>query len=99
MALYLIHFEQPIGDPTRPHMSAQHYLGFAQNDETRRLRIEHHRRGTAGVAITRAVFDRGIAMLVGWLGEGDQERERRMKLNGHYARRCSVCKGRGPTPL
>jgi hypothetical protein len=73
-------------------MMASHYLGYAQNERTRTQRIEHHLNGTAGVAITRAAFERGIEMVVGWLGEGSQDDERRMKQNGNHHRRCVICK-------
>lgn len=91
MVLYLLHFSEPLGDPTRPHMSARHYLGYARDEATREARIALHRKGTSKVAITRAAVERGIELIVGWVGEGDQTRERRMKQNGHYDRLCSVC--------
>lgn len=92
MALYLLHFSEPLGDPGRPRMSASHYLGFAKDEQSRELRIQHHRRGTSGVPITKAAVDRGIELLVGWLGEGTRDDERRMKNNGHHDRRCEVCR-------
>lgn len=93
--LYQLHFSEPLGDLSRPRMSAQHYLGWAKSESSREARIEHHRRGTSGVAITKAAFDLGIEMHVVWLGEGTRDDERRMKLNGHHERRCMICR---PTP-
>lgn len=95
MALYLLHFEQPLGDPTRPRMSARHYLGWAKDEQSRERRIEHHRRGTADVSITKAAFERGIGFVVGWLGDGTRDDERRMKNSGNHHRRCSICREAG----
>lgn len=38
--VYLIHFEQPVGDPSNPRGQARHYLGYTNDLETR---IQDHR--------------------------------------------------------
>ena len=86
--LYLLHFSEPLGDASRPRMSASHYLGWA-DDLERRLQV--HMRGR-GPNITAAAVARGITLELAWTEPGDRNRERRLKNNGHYERRCRICK-------
>ncbi len=87
--LYLLHFDAPLGDSSRPHMSAQHYLGFADDVAAR---IAEHQAGR-GAAITAACVARGIGLRHVATFDGDRTAERRAKRNGHFERRCPVCKG------
>ena len=91
--LYLLHFDEPLGDPTRPRMSASHYLGWAKAGKLED-RLARHARGT-GAAITRAAVERGIGWSVTLLVDGTRDDERRLKFAGHHERRCAVCRGRG----
>ena len=90
--IYLLCFSAPLGDPSRAHMSARHYLGWA-TEEDWRDRIAAHLAGR-GAAITRAAVAQGIELRIArlWPGE-DRTRERRLKRAGHFADRlCPECR-------
>lgn len=88
MAVYLIHFDRPLGDLDNPRGQAQHYIGYAKDVERR---IAHHRDGS-GAAIFRALAQRGIGwQVVRVWPEGDRALERKLKA-AHKARRfCPIC--------
>lgn len=86
--LYLLHFTVPLGRP-EPRMSASHYLGWT---DTLEGRLRTHRAGK-GPAITVAALERGAELVLAWSKPGTRDQERRMKGNGHFDRRCAVCKG------
>ncbi|WP_013334863.1 GIY-YIG nuclease family protein [Gloeothece verrucosa] len=52
--VYLLHYEQPIGNKNNPLESAQHYLGSTDNLASRLL---EHRKGN-GAKITAAFFQK-----------------------------------------
>jgi hypothetical protein len=56
MAVYLIHFDRPIGDPGNPRGQARHYIGYADDLERR---LAQHRSGN-GSALMAAVARVGI---------------------------------------
>ena len=87
--VYLIHFEQPIGDLSNPHGQAQHYLGYTDNLEQR---IQRHRSGN-GSALMAAVADAGIGWSVVRTWPGDRSTERKLKRQHNNARFCPVCNG------
>ncbi len=58
--IYIAHFAEKIGDPSRPRMHAQHYLGFAEPWHFE-ARIQQHLDGR-GARITKFVADKGIGM-------------------------------------
>ena len=92
--IYLLHFSAPLGDPDRPHMSASHYLGYAEDVDRR---LELHRSGK-GPSITAAAVARGIELLHVWTRPGGREDERRYKRAGHFADRlCDICRGGATT--
>lgn len=91
--LYLLHFERPLGDPDRPRASAQHYIGWT-NGVSVDDRISAHRKGR-GAVITRAAMRQGIEMHLVKTWPGTPNQERRAKKNGHFERRCPICKGDG----
>lgn len=88
--LYLLCFDEPLGDPSRPRMSARHYLGWC-NAGGLEERLRMHAAGR-GAAITRRASERGIGWIVAWQSTGTRFNERRMKRNGNFARRCARCK-------
>lgn len=91
--IYLLHFTEPLGDPTRPRMSAAHYLGWAA-DGALEDRLAEHLSGR-GAKITRAAHARGIALIVARTWDGDRNEERRLKKTGHFADRlCVLCNPR-----
>lgn len=91
--LYLLHFSQPLGDVSRPRMSAQHYLGWCARDELER-RLAEHRAG-CGAKITRAAVNRGIRLLHVWQHPGTPADERTRKQRGHFSTLCPVCTSQG----
>jgi len=56
MTVYLLHFDEPIGDLDNPHGQAQHYLGYADDLE---VRLERHRAGN-GARLLEVCKERGI---------------------------------------
>jgi predicted GIY-YIG superfamily endonuclease len=87
--MYLLHFLKPLGDPTRPHMSAQHYLGWTSNVDAR---FHRHENGD-GAAIMKAVANRKIGVVIVWIRPGTRNDERRLKNAGHFKERlCTYCK-------
>ena len=89
MALYLLHFSSPLGDPTRRGASASHYLGWAPDGHVLE-RVREHQTGK-GAKITCAAVARGINLLLVAVAEGDRNEERRRKNAGHHERHCPVC--------
>lgn len=90
--VYMLHYDRPIGDTTRPRMWAQHYVGSFWDA----ARIGDHRDGTSRVAIVAAFHGQGIPFQVVRLRRGSKQLERRIKTNGHFARYCPACT---PQPL
>lgn len=85
--VYMLHYDEPIGDTSRPRMWAQHYIGSFWTA----ARIEHHRNGTSDVAIVAAFHAKGIPFVVVKLAPGTKTLERRIKNHGHHADYCFVC--------
>jgi hypothetical protein len=88
--IYLLHFDEPLGDVGRSRMSAQHYVGWAKDGKLQD-RLHEHELGN-GAAITRAAVERGIGWTVVRLVDGTRDDERRLKRNGNHKRRCSICR-------
>jgi predicted GIY-YIG superfamily endonuclease len=88
--IYLIHLDEPSGDPGRPRMSARHYVGWT-NGVSVDERFAQHQSG-AGARILAAANRRGIAYRVVrvWKRQSRKD-ERRMKNNGHFASKCPAC--------
>ena len=85
--VYLLHFAQPLGNPTNPRALARHYVGWALNlDE----RINQHRRGD-GCALTRAAVERGISFEVVQTWPGDYRLEKHIKALKAAPRLCPIC--------
>lgn len=90
--VYLLHFNQPLGNPDSPRGQARHYLGWAP---VLASRLEAHLRGQ-GAAITRAARERGISWEVVSTWEGDYTLERRLKALHAGPRLCPICGRRHP---
>lgn len=88
--VYLLHFSQPIS----PDHTCQHYLGSAEDVNTR---LTHHLTGR-GARLTQVANERGIDYEVVrvWKAEPGKGRELERKLknqkNGHKL--CPVCSAR-----
>ena len=88
--IYLICFDAPLGDPSRPRMSAQHYVGWTTNLKGR---LKAHKAGK-GSKIMAELKRRNIGWAMVWATTGTRNDERRLKKNGHFDRLCPVCKER-----
>ena len=90
MAVYLIHFDRPLGNPDNPRGQAQHYIGYADDLERR---LAQHRSGN-GSALMAAVTRAGIGWQVArtW-PDGDRTLERRLKRMKAAPRLlCPICR-------
>jgi hypothetical protein len=85
--VYLLHFLEPIGNPTNPHAMAQHYIGWALEAAER---IATQTAG-AGAAIVRYVQAQGIGFVVAATWPGTRALERQLKNRKHASRFCPVC--------
>jgi hypothetical protein len=87
--VYLLHFDQPIGNTDSKTGYARHYTGWA-SDLAARL-AEH--RSRSDVKIMQAVRRAGISWELARTWPGGRTRERQIKVQGSAARHCPVCKG------
>lgn len=89
--LYLLHFDRALGDPSRPRMSARHYLGYTGRADLE-ARLAEHAAG-AGARITAALVAGGGTFALAWSRAGTRTQERALKRSGHFADRlCPICK-------
>ena len=86
--VYLIHFDQPIGDLNNPHGQAQHYIGYTDDLEAR---LKRHRQGN-GAAIMAAVKAAGIDWQLVRVWDGDRGLERKLKAQKNSPRLCPICR-------
>jgi hypothetical protein len=86
-AIYLLHFDRPIGDLTNPRGFASHYTGWTL-DLPHRL-IEHA--AGRGARLMEVVGEAGIGWQLARVWPGTRARERSLKGSGGAARRCPVC--------
>jgi putative endonuclease len=89
--VYLLHFLEPIGNPTNPHGMAQHYIGWGA-EAAKRISVQT---AGAGAAIVRAVQAQGIGFVVAATWPGSRALERQLKRRKHASRFCPVCRGGG----
>ena len=86
--IYLLHYETPVGDTTRPIARAQHYTGWANDVEAR---TGHHRSGTSHAALPTYMAQKGIDFVVARTRPGTKNDERKIKNAGGATRYCPVC--------
>jgi hypothetical protein len=84
--VYLIHFDQPIGNPDEPKGRAQHYTGHAGDLDARTG--DHH--GANAAKIMQAVNAQGITWRVVRTWEGTRDTERAIKNLNAGPRLCPV---------
>lgn len=85
MAVYLLHFDSPIGG------RASHYLGYAKNVNAR---VSHHREGT-GARLTQVANERNINFEIARIWEnGDRTLERKLKNRKNAKQLCPKCTGK-----
>jgi hypothetical protein len=87
--VYLLHFDQPIGNTASRTGYAQHYTGWAAD---LMARLDAHR-AHSDVKIMRAVRQAGIGWALARTWQGSRNRERQIKNQGGASRFCPVCKG------
>ena len=85
--IYLIHFDQPIGDLHNPRGFASHYTGWTLDLPTR---LVDHAAGR-GARLMEVVGEQGIGWQLARIWTGTRTRERSLKRSGGAARRCPVC--------
>lgn len=85
--VYLIHFDQKIGNPDNSLAMACHYLGYTSNLKTRLLR---HKEGR-GAKIMSFLFQQGIGWKVVRTWCGGRKLERALKNQRNAPRLCPVC--------
>jgi hypothetical protein len=90
--VYLLHFDEPIGNLDSKTGYAQHYTG-STNNLRRRMR-EHET--DSDVRIMEAVRQADIGWTLARTWPGNQQREFQLKKQGGAARRCPICKGQVP---
>lgn len=91
MAVYMLKFDRPAGDPEKDRASARYYIGYA-NDHTLPNRIAEHRAGRSGARLCEWFHEEGIGFRVVriWWG-ASRAFERRLKNNGHFYKHDPRC--------
>jgi hypothetical protein len=85
--IYLLHFDQPIGDLANPRGYASHYTGWTLDLPARLVDHAHGR----GARLLQVVGEQGIGWQLARIWTGSRDRERSLKRSGGAARRCPVC--------
>jgi hypothetical protein len=85
--IYLIHFDQPIGDLANPRGFASHYTGWTLDLPAR---LVDHAAGR-GARLMEVIGEAGIGWQLARIWTGTRARERSLKGSGGAARRCPVC--------
>jgi predicted GIY-YIG superfamily endonuclease len=86
--IYLIHFDQPIGNRSKPRGMAQHYIGYALDLASR---LAEHANGD-GARIMAAVVAYGISWKVVRMWKGGRKEERKLKNRKKARKICPICK-------
>lgn len=91
--VYVLHADEPIGDPNNPLGQARHYVGATDN---LLRRLQEHATGR-GAKITAAFRDAGVEWRVAAVFTMNHRchylAERRVKKHHHTARFCCFCSG------
>lgn len=82
-AIYLLHFDQPVG-------VRLHYIGSARTDQLER-RLRNHANGI-GARLPRLAMEQGSGFTLSrlWMATS-RDPERLLKENGHFKRHCPIC--------
>jgi predicted GIY-YIG superfamily endonuclease len=86
--IYLIHFDEPIGNRANARGQAQHYIGYALDLAER---LQEHARGD-GARIMAAVVSYGISWKVVRTWKGSRKEERKLKNCKQARKICPICK-------
>lgn len=93
--VYLLHFDEPIGNRENPRAQAQHYIGWADRLDRR---IHQHLTGR-GAKITAALAAKGIGFQIAQTWPGSRSFERQLKNRKNARKLCPICAGRAATHL
>ena len=80
MTVYLLHF-------TTPYRHARHYLGSADDLESR---LARHRAGN-GARLVQVCADHGIDFVLARTWQGGREKERQLKRQKNGRKLCPIC--------
>ena len=86
-SVYLLHFNQAIGNQANPRAMARHYIGVDLNGQ----RISVQTAGQ-GAAIVRHVQAQGIGFQVARTWPGGRDVERQLKRQHNAPRLCPICR-------
>jgi hypothetical protein len=86
--IYLIHFDQSIGDLHNPRGFASHYTGWTLDLPAR---LVDHAAGR-GARLMQVIGELGIGWQLARIWTGTRAKERSLKRSGGAARRCPVCR-------
>ncbi|MFN3597291.1 MAG: hypothetical protein ACK41D_08475 [Rubricoccaceae bacterium] len=85
MAVYLLRFDRPLGDPERPGAHASYYIGSTPDARLVERLTEHWRRSDACIVRAARTSGRRFRLVRVWWGKG-RPFERKLKRSGHYVR-------------
>ena len=85
MAVYLLRFDRPLGDPDRPGAHASYYIGSTPDARLVQHLTEHWRNSDACIVRAARTSGRRFRLVRVWWGEG-RPFERKLKRAGHYVR-------------
>src|SRR5690606_24269654 len=113
MAVYLLRFDRPLGDPERPGAHASYYIGSTPDARLAQRLTEHWQRSDACIVRAARTSGRRFRLVRVWWGKG-RPFERKLKRSGHYVRHdpappphvpltlreepCEMCDGVGYPP-
>jgi putative endonuclease len=94
--VYLLHFNQPIGNPDNPRAQAQHYVGWTSDLAERVASHTAHTRPQPGngtiARIVAHVQANGVGFVVAQTWPGGRWLERRIKNRKNAPRLCPICR-------
>jgi predicted GIY-YIG superfamily endonuclease len=88
--VYLLHFDEPIGNPDNKRGQASHYIGYADRLDRR---IQQHMAGK-GAKITQALVAKGIGFQIAQTWTGSRWFERQLKNRKNAKRLCPICQAK-----
>jgi putative endonuclease len=87
--VYLIHFDEPIGNPGNPRGLAQHYLGWSSLPVIQRLKRHENARGARIMSVCR---EKGVAWKLVRTWDGPRALERKLKNLHNSPKLCPICR-------
>lgn len=77
MAIYILKFDRPIGNPDKKYGTASYYIGYCADTRIAERFAEH--KAGRGAALTRAAVQQGIGFQIVVTMPGDRAKERQLK--------------------